>query len=988
MSPSPTQIRPRVGRDPNDATWRIVRYPTDWAAAALEDAHFDPLRGVLELASVGSTDTSTDTLADVDLARPVTDAAGVIYQSDPSAHVLRRKGPCDQAFATIAGIGGFGWQTGWLARPLGLAIDPRGFLLVADAGNHRVDVVRIDPDGRAEVVLTLGATDEWGRPVSGLDGGAMTEPVAVAVDECGGAIYVADRAAGKLHVFDIQFRWRDSVTPAPDLPRPAGAEPRPVAISARAGVLYVFDASWPHVLFLRPDGAPVPFPQDDAQGGAADLQARADALMDGLPAGVRPRFAAVGQAVIGPLDSDVEDTLWHRVLVDARTPSDTRIEVQTYADDDDTIDPATIPWAPEVPVPLTGPDVHDDVDDDVDDDERARLVLSDTGRWERYQGNPHRRARPVIARYDSDGPAPGDPLRLSAAALRLVRAGDSVELTHGAASEPATLGDVPARTVRLAWRGAVQLYGPGTEVYLVARTGVPPKGGARLLHQFGAGESADPTGLGPSLVGDVELPHGAGASLRRGDVVELRAGTDSARFDVREIDLDSRLDSRLFAQDVPLAAPLIGDFSTGEARLLDTPGRLLTADTRGFEQTLPARESIDVLSAGASSAARIHRAEADLSEPAPAGRQPATLIALWLEPGSLIAPVTFENWTALEAPAPRGTDRGRYLWIRIRLFGGDRTPARDGGLARLTPAVRSVRALLPRLSYTEYLPAVFQRRDDRLDPSGDLFISRFLALFEGALTRVEEAYESVSRLLNPEAADAEWLAFVACWLDLVFDPSWPLARRRALVLEAAALYRRRGTPESLRRYLEIYTGRRPEIIEAFQLRSQSVPVVGHPDGAVLGVSTLPATSVDDQPTAAATDALLAAHAHRFILFAYLDDPCDRERVESTVRHIVTTVAPAHTDWDLQFVLPDTRVGLQSTVGIDMVLGGPAGQDPDPTILGQDVTADGLPRSILGRNSVIGPGADSGPRRASPLSSDGPPTLGPAGDSLNWNLVLE
>ena len=69
---------------------------------------------------------------------------------------------------------------------------------------------------------------------------------------------------------------------------------------------------------------------------------------------------------------------------------------------------------------------------------------------------------------------------------------------------------------------------------------------------------------------------------------------------------------------------------------------------------------------------------------------------------------------------------------------------------------------------------------------GNMFLERLLALFERELTDVEAAYESVSRLLNPEAADDDWLRFLSSWLALVFDPSWPIERRRQLVLDDCA----------------------------------------------------------------------------------------------------------------------------------------------------------------------------------------------------------
>jgi len=143
---------------------------------------------------------------------------------------------------------------------------------------------------------------------------------------------------------------------------------------------------------------------------------------------------------------------------------------------------------------------------------------------------------------------------------------------------------------------------------------------------------------------------------------------------------------------------------------------------------------------------------------------------------------------------------GRYLRLRVTLES-------DG---HDTPRVSSIRVRYPRVSYLDLLPPVFRR-----DPERGKFLERFLALFEGVFTGIEDRYEEFSRQLNPDSVPREIIDWLACLVDLSFDPSWPIEKRRALISEAMELYRTRGTVRGLERYVEIYTGHRPLIQERF-----------------------------------------------------------------------------------------------------------------------------------------------------------------------------
>ena len=309
---------------------------------------------------------------------------------------------------------------------------------------------------------------------------------------------------------------------------------------------------------------------------------------------------------------------------------------------------------------------------------------------------------------------------------------------------------------------------------------------------------------------------------------------------------------------------------------------------------------------------------------------------------------------------PRATDRGQYLWLRLQLSGPHARPADP--FASATPTLRGLRVLVPRPSYLQYLPAVYGRRDDAVDPPGAIFLERFLSLFESVFNGVEESYESVSSLLNLDAAPADWLNWIGSWLGLVFDPSWDLERRRALTREAVDLFRRRGTVAGLSRFVEVYLGKAPQIIEGFRRRPQPTGVLG-------ASSVLGCTRLHDQR--ACRPGAVGSGAHRFALYAYVDDACARQTMGPVVKAIVDANKPSHTDYDLFLIEPTARVGLQSTVGVDFVLGDP----PVPvTLLGEGARpGDDLPHPTLGRNLRLSPGpaASGGGVRLSDVS---PPLL--------------
>ncbi|MCB0155515.1 MAG: hypothetical protein KDF65_12035 [Anaerolineae bacterium] len=113
-------------------------------------------------------------------------------------------------------------------------------------------------------------------------------------------------------------------------------------------------------------------------------------------------------------------------------------------------------------------------------------------------------------------------------------------------------------------------------------------------------------------------------------------------------------------------------------------------------------------------------------------------------------------------------------------------------------------AVEPKSSYLNYLPELYEQDD---------FMGRFLMLFESFWSPIDTQIDSVAHYFDPRLTPAGFLPWLASWLDLELDESWPEERRRQLIRWAIALHRSRGTRWGLLKYLELYTGQIAEIVE-------------------------------------------------------------------------------------------------------------------------------------------------------------------------------
>lgn len=303
-----------------------------------------------------------------------------------------------------------------------------------------------------------------------------------------------------------------------------------------------------------------------------------------------------------------------------------------------------------------------------------------------------------------------------------------------------------------------------------------------------------------------------------------------------------------------------------------------------------------------------------------------------------------EDWDCLIRSEP-----GRFIWLRIEMTGN--------GVA--TPAICRMQLDFPRISLARYLPAVFAEEPQSAD-----FTDRFLEVFDQGFRQIETTIDFMAKYFDPLSAPAapgkkDFLTWLATWIGITLDRQLPLPVRRNLVKNAAKMYPCRGTLKGLRRMLDLYLGfnsRRCRIKPACGPCTTKPPYQWQPPGLILehfhlrrwlfvGSSRLGDQarlwgqkivnrSRLDGPQSGGNARLgvtqlntrqdplrdpFHVYAHRFTVFL----PAWVERARSyhnAIARVVAAEKPAHTEHHIVYVQPRFRVGIQSMIGFDSVIG--------------------------------------------------------------------
>jgi phage tail-like protein len=287
----------------------------------------------------------------------------------------------------------------------------------------------------------------------------------------------------------------------------------------------------------------------------------------------------------------------------------------------------------------------------------------------------------------------------------------------------------------------------------------------------------------------------------------------------------------------------------------------------------------------------------------------------------------FETYEAPVIAAP-----GRYLWVVLELKGG----------ARVTPRIRSLRVEYPAHDWLRRLPRIYSRDEAIAD-----FLRRYLALFEGKLRDLDLRAANRHVLLDPKAAPAEVLPWLAGFIGLLLDERWPERARRELIENGIWLFRFRGTVMGVKRFLEIYLGRRITLVEHFKVRGLGGAIVGADDAltsnAIVGAGFRVGGRVGDEQAISINEQSIEdafeTHAHRFSVIVSASLSQEQHEV---IAHILDEHRPAHTLYDLCSV----DAGMRAGIGLYVEL---------TTIVGRSAAFGRLQvgGSLIGRGAVLG-----------------------------------
>ena len=129
----------------------------------------------------------------------------------------------------------------------------------------------------------------------------------------------------------------------------------------------------------------------------------------------------------------------------------------------------------------------------------------------------------------------------------------------------------------------------------------------------------------------------------------------------------------------------------------------------------------------------------------------------------------------------------------------------------------------------------------------DEFVQRWCEGLDEVIAPAPSTLDNLWAYLDPRLAPEDFVEWLAGWMGVELDQTWPLERRRELVARAAEVYQGRGTARSLVALIELYVGVRPTVVEGGGAAWSITPgsdLPGTPDSEIVVQLEAPAGGVD------------------------------------------------------------------------------------------------------------------------------------------------
>lgn len=246
----------------------------------------------------------------------------------------------------------------------------------------------------------------------------------------------------------------------------------------------------------------------------------------------------------------------------------------------------------------------------------------------------------------------------------------------------------------------------------------------------------------------------------------------------------------------------------------------------------------------------------------------------------------FGEYCRMESDNPRdillfGVE-GRYLWLKITL--------RVQG--EWIPRIERIYVYFPRHTWLSYLPEIYQENQKSAS-----FLERYLGIFQTLYEEMTEKIERTPGLLEPSVGEDTLLDELADWFSIEKKELWSREQLLYLVQNAPRMSRMRGTVSGIREMVELYTGRKPYLVEYHKIQPY----------------------FDKGERERLLKRLYAAHPWQFAVLVNEED-IGQERRLSVLQQVVELAKPAHMECRIVVLKPYIFLNRHSYLGINSVLG--------------------------------------------------------------------
>ena len=177
-------------------------------------------------------------------------------------------------------------------------------------------------------------------------------------------------------------------------------------------------------------------------------------------------------------------------------------------------------------------------------------------------------------------------------------------------------------------------------------------------------------------------------------------------------------------------------------------------------------------------------------------------------------------------------------------------------------------------SYMRFLPEVY---------SYDDFTNRFLMMFESFWKPINQQISMGESYYDPDLTPDVFLEWLASWVGMQIDETFPRERVRDLIKNAIPFSRTRGTAESLRFFLEMYSGGHVEVSERKAHNMVLGGQMGIGDGLALGK--------DNKPNMVLVSMTVPSSELERTGFT-------KQKYNRKIKSFIREIVPAHTDFSL------------------------------------------------------------------------------------------